>query len=283
MSVTHKLAEFIADAEDGALPDWTIHEAKRTLLNLLAISLSASRSDDAKILIDWARLEGCRERASVVGSDLRTSQSTAALVNGYLCHLQDYDDTHFPTVLHPTAPVWPAVLAAAEEAGASGLATLAAFVLGAEAACRIAISVHPWHYDAGWHITGTAGVFGAAAGAGRVLGLDPQTLVAALGAAGTRASGVREVFGSLVGADTLPVRKPDPEPLFEAARRAGGHPQQCILIGDSDTDRITARAAGVPSVLVTFGPAGGDMAALEPEALLHDYADLPEMAARLLA
>ena len=95
--------------------------------------------------------------------------------------------------------------------------------------------------------------------------------------------GVREVFGSLVGADTLPVRKPDPEPLFEAARRAGGHPQQCILIGDSDTDRITARAAGVPSVLVTFGPAGGDMAALEPEALLHDYADLPEMAARLLA
>lgn len=95
--------------------------------------------------------------------------------------------------------------------------------------------------------------------------------------------GVREVFGSLVGADTLPVRKPDPEPLFEAARRAGGHPQRCILIGDSDTDRNTARAAGVPSVLVTFGPAGGDMAALEPEALLHDYADLPDMAMRLLA
>jgi phosphoglycolate phosphatase len=95
--------------------------------------------------------------------------------------------------------------------------------------------------------------------------------------------GVREVFGSLVGADTLPVRKPDPEPLFEAARRAGGHPQRCILIGDSDTDRNTARAAGVPSVLVTFGPAGGDMAALEPEALLHDYADLPDMAVRLLA
>lgn len=98
-----------------------------------------------------------------------------------------------------------------------------------------------------------------------------------------RRLGVREAFGSLVGADTLPVRKPDPEPLFEAARRAGGHPELCILIGDSDTDRNTARAAGVPSVLVTFGPAGGDMAALEPEALLHDYVDLPAMAARLLA
>ena len=95
--------------------------------------------------------------------------------------------------------------------------------------------------------------------------------------------GVRDAFASLVGADTLSVRKPDPEPLFEAARRAGGHPQRCILIGDSDTDRNTARAAGVPSVLVTFGPAGGDMAALDPEALLHDYAELPALAARLLA
>lgn len=95
--------------------------------------------------------------------------------------------------------------------------------------------------------------------------------------------GVRDAFASLIGADTLTVRKPDPEPLFEAARRAGGHPDKCILIGDSDTDRNTARAAGVPSVLVTFGPAGGDMAALEPEALLHDYADLPDMALRLLA
>lgn len=95
--------------------------------------------------------------------------------------------------------------------------------------------------------------------------------------------GVREAFASLVGADTLPVRKPDPEPLFEAARRAGGDPKRCILIGDSDTDRNTARAAGVPSVLVTFGPAGDDMAALNPEALLDDFSSLPELADRLLA
>ena len=94
--------------------------------------------------------------------------------------------------------------------------------------------------------------------------------------------GVRDAFAALVGADTLPVRKPNPEPLFESARRAGGHPDKCVLIGDSDTDRNTARAAGVPSVLVTFGPAGGDMAALEPEALLHDYADLPGIVVDLI-
>jgi phosphoglycolate phosphatase len=94
---------------------------------------------------------------------------------------------------------------------------------------------------------------------------------------------VRHAFGSMIGADTLPVRKPDPEPLYEAARRAGGDPMRCVLIGDSDTDRNTARAAGVPSVLVTFGPAGGDMAALEPEALLHRYDQLPQIVDRLLA
>ncbi|MDA7963089.1 HAD-IA family hydrolase [Ruegeria sp.] len=94
--------------------------------------------------------------------------------------------------------------------------------------------------------------------------------------------GVRDRFVSLVGADTLPVRKPDPEPLREAARRAGGHPDHCVLIGDSDTDRNTARAAGVPSVLVTFGPSGEDMAALEPEALLHHFDDLPEIVSGLI-
>ncbi|WP_121061798.1 HAD-IA family hydrolase [Chachezhania antarctica] len=94
--------------------------------------------------------------------------------------------------------------------------------------------------------------------------------------------GVRDAFGSLVGADTLPVRKPDPEPLREAVRRAGGDPARSLLVGDSDTDRNTARAAGVPSVLVTFGPAGEDMAALEPEALLEDFADLPRLTAALL-
>ncbi len=94
--------------------------------------------------------------------------------------------------------------------------------------------------------------------------------------------GVRDMFASMVGADTLSVSKPDAEPLREAARRAGGDPAQCLLVGDSDTDRNTARAAGVPSVLVTFGPSGADMAALEPEALLERYEDLPGIVTRLI-
>ncbi|MDQ2091477.1 HAD-IA family hydrolase [Marimonas arenosa] len=94
---------------------------------------------------------------------------------------------------------------------------------------------------------------------------------------------VREAFASLVGADTLPQRKPDPEPLLEAARRAGGRPELTCLVGDSDTDRKTARAAGVPCILVTFGPSGEDMAALQPEALIAAFGELPGVVARLLA
>ncbi|WP_136685579.1 HAD hydrolase-like protein [Falsirhodobacter xinxiangensis] len=95
--------------------------------------------------------------------------------------------------------------------------------------------------------------------------------------------GVQDLFGALVGADTLPVRKPDPAPYFAAVTGAGGDVARSMLVGDTETDRLTAQAAGVPVALVTFGPEGHDaMAALKPEALLHCYADLPELADRLL-
>lgn len=196
MSATHTLASAVARADVNDLPAWTLHEAKRTLVNMLAVGLSASLDPAGRALFDWAREEGAAPRAAMMGFPLLTSPFNAAMVNGFLTHLQDYDDTHFPTVLHPTAPVWPAALAAAQERGASGEETLAAFALGAEAACRVAMSVHPWHYDMGWHITGTAGVFGAAAAASRILGLGPDETNMAIGIAGTFASGVREVFGS---------------------------------------------------------------------------------------
>jgi len=93
---------------------------------------------------------------------------------------------------------------------------------------------------------------------------------------------VRDAFGAMVGADTLAIRKPDPEHLFETARRAGGDPALCLLVGDTNTDRETARAAGVPCVLVSFGPSGDDMAALGPEALLDHYDDLPDIVTRLI-
>lgn len=94
--------------------------------------------------------------------------------------------------------------------------------------------------------------------------------------------GVRDAFASLIGADTLPVRKPDPAPLREAVRRAGGDIARACLIGDTKTDRETARAAGVASVLVTFGPSGQAVLELQPEASIAHFAELPGVVARLL-
>lgn len=94
--------------------------------------------------------------------------------------------------------------------------------------------------------------------------------------------GIRDLFDGLVGADTLPLRKPDPAPLREAARRAGGTLDPAVLIGDTTTDREIARAAGIPCILVTFGPDGRTVGDLAPEGLLDDYADLPDLVARLI-
>jgi len=95
--------------------------------------------------------------------------------------------------------------------------------------------------------------------------------------------GVRPLFASLVGADTLAVRKPDPAPYRLAVERAGGRIDRSMLVGDSDTDRATASAAGVPVALVSFGPDGGSVSALGPDALLQSFADLPDLVRRILA
>jgi len=94
--------------------------------------------------------------------------------------------------------------------------------------------------------------------------------------------GVRDLFGALIGADTLPVRKPDPAPYRAAVERAGGDVARSILIGDTVTDRDTARAVGVPIVLVGFGPDGPGVSALDPDAVLDRFDDLPALADRLL-
>jgi len=94
--------------------------------------------------------------------------------------------------------------------------------------------------------------------------------------------GLRARFGALVGADTLAVRKPDPAPYLETVARMGGDLARSVLIGDTVTDRDTARAAGVPVVLVSFGPAGQTVVELAPDAVLAHFDDLYELVERLL-
>jgi 2-methylcitrate dehydratase PrpD len=107
----------------------------------------------------------------------------------------DFDDTHLPTAIHPTAPIAPALFALAELRPVTGPDLLLAFILGVEMACRIGGAMFPGHYAKGWHITCTCGVFGAAAGAGRLVGLDAERMAFALGHAATQASGLCEALG----------------------------------------------------------------------------------------
>lgn len=94
--------------------------------------------------------------------------------------------------------------------------------------------------------------------------------------------GLRARFDAVLGADTLDVKKPDPRHLLETISRAGGRREAAVMIGDTRTDRETARAAVVPCVLVGFGPAGSDVGHLSPEAVLDHYDDLPDLLERLV-
>src|SRR5690606_8646087 len=109
----------------------------------------------------------------------------------------DFDDTHDPTIIHPTAPVAPVLFALAEQKPVPGRDLLHAFILGVEIECRLGNAISPEHYARGWHITATCGVFGASMAAGKLLGLDARQLVWALGSASSQASGLVETLGTM--------------------------------------------------------------------------------------
>lgn len=201
MTVTHTLAKFLVEHKAAALPDTVRHEATRALLNWVGCAVGASKHETVKrTLAALNEFSGPRV-ASILGRRERVDIFQAALFNGTTSHTFDFDDTHLKTVIHPSAPVLPAILALAEYQSkhqtVTGRDFLHAFVLGVEAECRIGRAILPNHYDVGWHITATAGVFGAAAAAGRLLKLNTQQMVWALGIAATHACGVRETFGSM--------------------------------------------------------------------------------------
>lgn len=197
MGATRQLAEFVASATFERLPAEVVRETKRAILNYLGVALGASRHEAVRILVEAVQEEGGRQQATILGHPTKVSALQAAKVNGSMSHVFDYDDTDLDTVIHPTGPVLSAVLALAEWKGLSGKQLLASEAVGAEVEIRVGSAVYPSHYDIGWHITGTAGTFGAAAGAGWMLKLSADQLTHALGLAATQASGLREMFGSM--------------------------------------------------------------------------------------
>jgi 2-methylcitrate dehydratase PrpD len=194
--VTENLARFIVATRWDDIPSPIRHQAKRSLMNFFAVALAGCRSGPVEIALrSLAEFSGGKQ-ATVVGRAERVDALSAAFLNAAGANVHDFCDTHLRTVIHPTAPVAPAVLALAELRRLGGPDLLLAFILGNEIQARIGLAISPSHYNRGWHITSTCGVFGAAAGSGKLLALDERRMVWALGAAATQSAGLCECLGT---------------------------------------------------------------------------------------
>jgi 2-methylcitrate dehydratase PrpD len=197
MSETKTLAAYVVENRLEDIPQDVRHEARRAILNYLGCALGGAPDPAVDITLRALGPYAGKPVASILGRAERLDPLNAALVNGISSHVHDYDDTTPKNYIHPSSPVASALFAYASTAPVAGRDFVHAFILGFEAESRIGNAVYPAHYDAGWHITGTAGTFGAAAAIGRLLGLDTQQMIWALGLAGTQAAGLREMFGSM--------------------------------------------------------------------------------------
>jgi 2-methylcitrate dehydratase PrpD len=195
--VTRLLARHLVAARYEDLPADVRHEGLRTFLNWLGCAVGSARHEAVSIAIEALAPFSGPAQAGILGRSERMDVLHAALINGISSHVFDFDDTHLKTVIHPAGPVASAILALAEYKPVSGRDFLHALILGVDVECRIGNAVYPDHYHVGWHITGTTGVFGAAAAAGKLLGLDEQQMVWALGLAATQPVGLREMFGTM--------------------------------------------------------------------------------------
>ena len=196
-AVTHILAEFVATHPSKGWSDAVDHEAHRTFLNWLGCAIGASDHAAARAALAAVNMLQPAPQASIAGRKDRVDMASAALINGITSHTFDFDDTHLKTIIHPAGPVASALLALAEHKGASGRELLDALVIGIDVSCRVGNAMYPDHYDRGWHITGSTGTLGAAAGCARLLGLNAQQCAMALGIAASQPVGMREQFGSM--------------------------------------------------------------------------------------
>jgi 2-methylcitrate dehydratase PrpD len=196
LEVTRHLARFVAETEWDALTPQVVHQAKRALVNFFAVALTGCREGAIETALQSLATFSAGKQATVIGRRERLDALSAAFLNAASANVLDFCDTHVPTVIHPTAPVAPALFALGELKCMSGRDLILAFVLGAEIECRIGLAMSPSHYRRGWHITATCGVFGAASGSAKLLALKVEPMVSALGLAATQAAGLCECLGT---------------------------------------------------------------------------------------
>jgi 2-methylcitrate dehydratase PrpD len=214
--LTERLASFVTAARLRDLPEAVRAAGVRTLVNWMGVAVGAARHDAVYAACAAVAPFAGPGQATLLGRRERLDAINAAFINGIAGHVCDFDDTHPATLIHPSATVLPAALAAAEYRACSGELLLTGVILGVETACRAGLAIMPAAYESGWHMTGAAGVFGAAAAAGRILGLSSAQMTRALGFAAAQPTGMREALGS-------------PGKAFNAGRAAAAGVQAAVL------------------------------------------------------
>lgn len=198
LTLSQRLAQFAASTEFSKLPEDVVESARGRILDTLGICIAATQLPTSRAAIDWVAHQGGIAEATAFGLPDKVPASSAAFVNGVLAHSLDYDDTHLPSVLHPSASTVPAALAAAEASGASGKQTITAIAVGIEVAVRLGMAGYDREagnstfFEHGQHATSITGAMGAAIAAGMLYGLDETGLTDVLGVTASMASGIIE-------------------------------------------------------------------------------------------
>ena len=194
-TLTDQLWERFGRLTVDHIPADVLAVAHQCILDWFGCALAGSREPLSRMLRDELADDG--GACSLVGTSRRADPLKAALINGAAGHALDFDDSSAVMLGHPSAPVLPAVLAAAEQDRRSGSDALAAYVVGVEVQSRIGMAIGDEHYAKGWHTTSTVGVLGAAAAVGRLLGLDAEAFGTTMGIAASSSSGLKANFGTM--------------------------------------------------------------------------------------
>ncbi|OGA50540.1 MAG: hypothetical protein A3G24_22290 [Betaproteobacteria bacterium RIFCSPLOWO2_12_FULL_62_13] len=194
---TRALARFVLATRYEDLDADLLRHVRRNITDCLGVALGGVDHPATTLLLDHVSELGGAPQATVWGVGKQLNVARASLVNGHLGNVLDYDDTLLTsdTILHVNAPLLPAALAVAEWKQRSGRELMAAFAVGYEVEARVARAAGFSHLDRKWHPSATAGTFGAAAAAGKLLGLHETQLCHAFGIAGSQTSGSLEFSG----------------------------------------------------------------------------------------
>jgi 2-methylcitrate dehydratase PrpD len=195
MTVTQEVAMHIADLTYDKIPARNLNDMKTLLLDYLGVALAGSKSETGRIASEFSQEAGEKAQSSVIGYNLKASASTVAFCNAISSHSIEMDDVDPLAYFHYAPPVFSSALAVAEWQKASGKSLLTALLGGCEVMARLSNVTNPALRDRGFHTTPTCGVFGSAAAAGNLMGLDAYQQTSALGLAGAQASGLMEMYG----------------------------------------------------------------------------------------